>query len=92
MNKMETIEATAKGKTCKIGKIDQGMVHIEMDFSPFDQWVFIPSLRYYTGVQRISNVADYGNGTGRVTLLLEPGRDEFFLQDVLVHLMKYLLI
>lgn len=89
---METIEATAKGKTCKIGKIDQGMVHLEMDFNPFDQWVFIPGLKRHTGVRRITNVVDYGNGSGRVTLLLEAGRDEIDLKNIIELLMKYLLI
>lgn len=89
---METIEATAKGKTCKIGKIDQGMVHVEMDFNPFDQWIFIPGLGNQAGVRGIASVTNYGVGSGRVTLILNTGYDEFYLRDVLENLMTYLLI
>lgn len=87
---METIEASYKHLSCRIGKQNEnGFVNVHTNFVPLEQLDFIRELKGCDHlVLLLSNVADYGDGTGGLAIKMETTCTEMDLGHLLVDLMK----
>ena len=86
---METIEVKHKHFSCKIGQRNENcFVNVHTNFVPLEHNDFIQAIRNSKIVEYIPNVADYGDGSGGMCIMITPMADEMDLYNELERLMK----
>jgi hypothetical protein len=77
MNDMEpTIEIKSGNLCCKMGRQANGFVNVFTNFAPLSRVIIVLELEEALSIEYISNVANYGDGTGGLSVKLKEGKTE----------------
>ena len=80
---METIEATHKGFVCQIGKPANNCINVMTNFVPLDHVILVNEIRAQPEIKVVSNVADYEDGTGGLSVKMHEGFTSLDLKNVI---------
>jgi len=82
MNDMEpTVEIKSGKLCCKMGRQANGFVNVFTNFAPLSRIIIVLELDESPSVEYISNVANYGDGTGGLSVKLKAGMTEKNLEE-----------